>query len=110
MNRLFPRFLRTFAFSLIVVVALAIVGASQARAALGDAHWLASLLPVDAPGISIWLATAADRSIAENVADRVGVFRGVLASDGLSNLKGRRKLEATKRKKTNLAQPPVVPE
>jgi len=59
MNRLFPRFLRVFAFGLIAIVALAIVGAPQARAALGDAHWLASLLPSDAPRISVWLAIAA---------------------------------------------------
>ena len=51
-------FLRCFAFGLIAVVALAIVGAPRAQAALGDA-WLASLLPLDAPRISIWLAIAA---------------------------------------------------
>jgi len=59
MPRIFPRFLRVFAFGLILVVAVAIVAAPQAHTALGDAHWLASLLPLDAPRISVWLAIAA---------------------------------------------------
>jgi 4-hydroxybenzoate polyprenyltransferase/phosphoserine phosphatase len=45
-------------------------------------------------GRKVYLATAADRSIAQSIADRCGFFDGVLASDGLVNLKGRRKLEA----------------
>ena len=52
-------FLRVFAFGLIAVVALAIAAAPHARAALGDAHWLAGLLPLDAPRISVWLTIAA---------------------------------------------------
>ncbi len=51
-------FLRLFAFGLIAVVAAAIAGAPQARAALGEGHWLANLLPYDVPRISIWLAIA----------------------------------------------------
>src|SRR5690606_26322973 len=45
-------------------------------------------------GRRIVLATAADRVLAESVADRVGVFDQVLASDGHHNLKGRHKLAA----------------
>ena len=45
-------------------------------------------------GRRIVLATAADRTLAESVADRVGVFDDVLASDGHHNLKGRNKLAA----------------
>ena len=52
-------FLRLFAFGLIVVVAVAIVGAPEARATLGETHWLANLLPYDVPRISVWLAIAA---------------------------------------------------
>ena len=45
-------------------------------------------------GRKIWLATAADRNIAEDVANHIRIFDGVLASDGNTNLKGRRKLKA----------------
>ncbi len=45
-------------------------------------------------GRKVYLATAADRSIAQSIADRCGFFDGVLASDGHVNLKGRHKLEA----------------
>jgi 4-hydroxybenzoate polyprenyltransferase len=45
-------------------------------------------------GRRIFLATAADRSLACAVAEHFGLFDGVLASDGRRNLKGRRKLEA----------------
>lgn len=50
-----------------------------------------------AAGRTIWLATAADRATAERVAAHVGLFDGVLASDGAVNLKAdakRRALEA----------------
>ena len=47
-----------------------------------------------AGGRRIVLATAADRSVAESVANHLGVFDGVLASDGHRNLKGRTKLAA----------------
>ena len=45
-------------------------------------------------GRAIYLATAADRSLAERVADYLGIFAGVLASDGETNLAGKNKLEA----------------
>jgi 4-hydroxybenzoate polyprenyltransferase len=45
-------------------------------------------------GRRIYLATAADRTQAEQVAKRLGVFAGVLASDGQRNLRGQAKLEA----------------
>jgi 4-hydroxybenzoate polyprenyltransferase len=45
-------------------------------------------------GRAIYLATAADRSLAERVADHLGIFAGVLASDGTKNLAGKNKLEA----------------
>ncbi|MCA9289928.1 MAG: UbiA family prenyltransferase [Phycisphaerales bacterium] len=47
-----------------------------------------------AAGRTIILATAADASIARAVASEVGVFDDVIASDGATNLKGSRKLEA----------------
>jgi len=47
-----------------------------------------------AKGREVWLATAADRSIAEAVAERCQCFSGVLATDGLINLKGRNKADA----------------
>jgi 4-hydroxybenzoate polyprenyltransferase len=45
-------------------------------------------------GRHIYLATAADAGLAQPVADHLGLFAGVLASDGARNLKGPRKLEA----------------
>ncbi len=45
-------------------------------------------------GREIYLATASHRALAEQVADHLGIFRGVLASEGNNNLKGCRKLEA----------------
>lgn len=45
-------------------------------------------------GRAIYLATAADRSLADRVADFLGIFAGVLASDGSTNLAGKNKLEA----------------
>ena len=45
-------------------------------------------------GRTIYLATAADRSLAERVADYLGIFAGVLASDGTTNLEGKNKLQA----------------
>jgi 4-hydroxybenzoate polyprenyltransferase/phosphoserine phosphatase len=47
-----------------------------------------------AAGRVLYLATASDRRIAEAVAEHCGFFQGVLASDGCSNLKGQRKLDA----------------
>lgn len=45
-------------------------------------------------GRALHLATAADRSIAVRVAESVGLFDGVYATDGDLNLKGRAKAEA----------------
>ncbi len=45
-------------------------------------------------GRAIYLATAADRVLAERVATYLGIFRGVLASDGETNLAGQNKLAA----------------
>lgn len=47
-----------------------------------------------ARGRRIYLATAADRAFAERVAAHVGLFDGVLASDGTHNLAGANKLKA----------------
>ena len=45
-------------------------------------------------GRAIYLATAADRALAERVAAYLGIFSGVLASDGSTNLAGGNKLAA----------------
>jgi 4-hydroxybenzoate polyprenyltransferase len=45
-------------------------------------------------GRKVILATAADFKWAQSVADELGVFDGILASDGAHNLKGTAKLEA----------------
>lgn len=47
-----------------------------------------------ATGRKIYLATAADSSLAERVAAYLGLFDGVLASDGSTNLAGKHKLAA----------------
>lgn len=44
-------------------------------------------------GHALFLATAAHRKIAQAIARRVGLFDGVLASNGKKNLKGRNKLK-----------------
>ena len=51
-----------------------------------------------ARGRRIWLVTAADRRIADAVAAHVGLFAGVLASDGAHNLKGTAKLAALRQR------------
>lgn len=43
---------------------------------------------------AIYLATAADKALAERVAAHLGIFHGVLASDGATNLAGGNKLAA----------------
>jgi 4-hydroxybenzoate polyprenyltransferase/phosphoserine phosphatase len=45
-------------------------------------------------GRKVILATAADSAWAKRVADELGVFDNILASDGVRNLKGREKLDA----------------
>lgn len=47
-----------------------------------------------AEGREIYLATGADTLLAERVAAHLGIFKGVLASDGNVNLTGRNKLAA----------------
>jgi 4-hydroxybenzoate polyprenyltransferase/phosphoserine phosphatase len=47
-----------------------------------------------AAGREIYLATGADTLLAERVAEHLGVFAGVLASDGSTNLTGKNKLAA----------------
>jgi len=47
-----------------------------------------------AEGREIYLATGADTLLAERVAAHLGIFTGVLASDGSTNLTGRNKLAA----------------
>jgi 4-hydroxybenzoate polyprenyltransferase/phosphoserine phosphatase len=47
-----------------------------------------------ATGRPIYLTTAADSALAERVAEHLGLFDGVLASDGQLNLAGPNKLEA----------------
>jgi 4-hydroxybenzoate polyprenyltransferase/phosphoserine phosphatase len=47
-----------------------------------------------AAGRAIYLATGADTLLAERVAAHLGIFAGVLASDGFTNLTGHKKLAA----------------
>ena len=47
-----------------------------------------------AAGRSLYLATAADRSLADRIAAHLPIFSGVLASDGAHNLAGENKLAA----------------
>jgi 4-hydroxybenzoate polyprenyltransferase len=55
---------------------------------------LAFLKEEHARGRHIYLATAADKGFAQQVADYLGIFDGVLASDGTLNLAGANKLRA----------------
>jgi phosphoserine phosphatase len=55
---------------------------------------LAYLRQQHAEGRQIYLATAADGALAERVAAYLGLFNGVLASDGAKNLAGGNKLAA----------------
>jgi 4-hydroxybenzoate polyprenyltransferase/phosphoserine phosphatase len=45
-------------------------------------------------GRPIYLATGADEHLAQRVADHLGIFAGVLGSDGATNLTGNRKLDS----------------
>jgi phosphoserine phosphatase len=56
--------------------------------------FLAWLQNEKAGGRAVWLATAADRLTAEQVAARFGLFDGVMASDGAVNLKADAKARA----------------
>lgn len=47
-----------------------------------------------AQGRSLYLATAADASVAGRIAEHLGIFDGVVASDGRTNRSGKSKLES----------------
>jgi 4-hydroxybenzoate polyprenyltransferase len=49
-----------------------------------------------ARGRAIYLATGADERLAQRVADHLGIFTGVLGSDGATNLTGNNKLNSLK--------------
>ena len=49
-----------------------------------------------AKGRAIYLATGADERLAKRVADHLGIFDGVLGSDGATNLTGKSKLQRLK--------------
>jgi 4-hydroxybenzoate polyprenyltransferase/phosphoserine phosphatase len=55
---------------------------------------LAFLAEEQARGRAIYLATGADERLAARVAEHLGYFRGVLGSDGTTNLTGNRKLDS----------------
>jgi 4-hydroxybenzoate polyprenyltransferase len=57
-------------------------------------HLLQYLEQQKATGREIYLATGADAPLAQRVADHLGLFTGVLASDGTMNLIGKNKLAA----------------
>jgi 4-hydroxybenzoate polyprenyltransferase/phosphoserine phosphatase len=59
-----------------------------------NAELLAFLRDEQASGRPLFLVSAADRSIVEAVAEYVGLFQEVIASEGSVNLKGARKMEA----------------
>lgn len=56
------------------------------------------LLAQRAEGRRLYLVTGADQRLARRVADHLGIFDEVLASDGVTSLTGRRKLEALRRR------------
>jgi 4-hydroxybenzoate polyprenyltransferase len=60
--------------------------------------FLAYLEAEKASGRELHLATAADQSVADAIARRVGLFTSAIGSSGGVNLKGRRKLEALAKK------------
>lgn len=60
-------------------------------------EFLLYLRELRAAGRKLVLATGADRAIAKAVARHLGLFDAVLASDGRTNLTGRRKLAAISR-------------
>lgn len=55
---------------------------------------LAWLKEQKAAGRSLWLVTASDERLAQAVAQHVGLFDGVMASNGSTNLSGRNKAQA----------------
>ncbi|MEQ1698341.1 MAG: UbiA family prenyltransferase [Hyphomicrobiaceae bacterium] len=65
------------------------------------ADFLAYLEAEKAAGRELHLATAADQSVADAIAGRVGLFTSAIGSSDGVNLKGRRKMEALARKFPN---------
>ncbi len=71
----------------------------SARAALDERHLpynrvlLDYLIAQHASGRKLYLATGADQRVAQRIADHLGLFEEVLASDGSVNRTGGRKLE-----------------
>lgn len=71
----------------------------SARVALDERHLpynrvlLEYLTAQRGEGRKVYLATGADQRVAQRIADHLGLFEGVLASDGRRNLTGSRKLE-----------------
>jgi 4-hydroxybenzoate polyprenyltransferase/phosphoserine phosphatase len=59
-----------------------------------NAELLAWLRAERAAGRRLMLATAADASVAQRIADHLGLFDAVIASDGTQNLKGAAKAKA----------------
>ena len=59
-----------------------------------NAEFLGFLKAEAGRGRTLILATASDQRLAQKVADHLGIFDGVLASDGRSNMSGERKLTA----------------
>src|SRR5580698_1340236 len=56
-------------------------------------HLVQTLRDQKAAGHDIYLATGADGLLADRVAAHLGIFSGVFASDGATNLTGARKLQ-----------------
>lgn len=90
-----------FAVPLWMAQGRAVLKARIAERATVDPKWLPYneqlleyLHEQRAAGRSLVLATSADETLARRVADHLGIFDDVLASDGSRNLSGRRKTEA----------------
>ena len=73
---------------------LALRGAFDVATLPYDETFLARLRQDRAGGRRIWLATAADATVAERIAAYLGCFDGTIASDGLHNLKREAKARA----------------
>ncbi|HUP31250.1 MAG TPA: UbiA family prenyltransferase [Usitatibacter sp.] len=73
---------------------LALRGEVDVAALPYDEALLARLRGEHAAGRPVWLVTATDRLVAERIADHLGVFTGVMASDGVHNLKAQAKARA----------------
>ena len=56
------------------------------------------LMQQHAEGRKLYLTTGADTSLAHQIADHLGIFEAVIASDGATNLTGNNKLESLKKR------------